>query len=280
MFPSDEVTSKETPELAEYDEEDPYNTNDTSSYEKTMGENLLADDIDLDAVGYSYDPKNAGMSVEDPGDVDPTRESALGGDGDDPYFSEDNKGNLIGTTGSQPDAPGSIDDYIKGAKDKDKGVTGLNGSQPTAEDPIAAMAGQAASSSQEGKSRKRRPRKQARPRPAKNQTGLRTAKGVAAIHLSSGVTKPQLLPTGTGVGFSVEYRFTRLGPQKGTKYIWVIRSRSGKTMARQVPIKGEGRLQTVIPEFRPDDKPFQTMILEVKGSIRRQICKSYAFPTI
>ena len=71
--------------------------------------------------------------------------------------------------------------------------------------------------------------------------------------------------------FSVDYEL--LGPPTGTasEFVWFIRRSHGSpdVLARPVALAARGTLQTTIPEWRPEEGPFETWIETVSGSRRR-----------
>jgi hypothetical protein len=94
------------------------------------------------------------------------------------------------------------------------------------------------------------------------QTSLRPAPGEQPpIHLSAGVALPQLLPEGTQVGVSVDYKIT--GALKSSRYVLVIESSAGQIA---VPVQLSpmgGTLQGFFPpSVRPEHQPFRARIDE------------------
>jgi len=81
------------------------------------------------------------------------------------------------------------------------------------------------------------------------------------IHLSAGVALPQLLPEGTQVGVSVDYKIN--GRLKSSRYVLVIESSAGQFA---LPVKlspMRGTLQDFLPSsVRPEHKPFRARIDE------------------
>lgn len=93
-----------------------------------------------------------------------------------------------------------------------------------------------------------------------------------AIHLSAGVALPQSLPTGTAMGFSVDYQCEESTSQ-AYRYLWVIEPAGSKAAWSQpVRLKAAGTLQMFVSEFRPEDGPFQCYLVEVDsaGAPRRR----------
>ena len=81
------------------------------------------------------------------------------------------------------------------------------------------------------------------------------------IHLSAGVALPQLLPDGTQVGVSVDYKIN--GRLKSSRYVLVIEFSAGQFA---LPVKlspMRGTLQDFLPSsVRPEHKPFRARIDE------------------
>jgi hypothetical protein len=87
-----------------------------------------------------------------------------------------------------------------------------------------------------------------------------------AIKLSAGVALPQSLPTGTAMGFSVDYRFTQGGPGTVSRCVWVIEaSRADQPVRQDVQLQTEGTLQMFVPQWRPEHGPFRCHIESASG---------------
>ncbi len=86
--------------------------------------------------------------------------------------------------------------------------------------------------------------------------GSSGSSGRAQVQLSAGVALAQTLPDGTGMLFSIDYRFSQGRPDQSTRYFWVITSRD-KPLRRQVQLRDSGTLQAVVPGMRPEVGPFQ-----------------------
>ena len=122
-------------DFSDFDENDPYGANDTSSYEEAMGKMMEIDEWELEEMPDEYDWTK--MEMKDPGLAETVTDGLMSDnpDEEDAYFSEKNKENLPGKEAVQPESPGTIEDYVK------KGKAALDASQPQADDPIAAMLG-------------------------------------------------------------------------------------------------------------------------------------------
>lgn len=88
------------------------------------------------------------------------------------------------------------------------------------------------------------------------------------IHLSAGVAVPQLLPDGTQIGVSVDYKIN--GSLKSSRYVMVLKSRTG-TLSVPVNLSPMGgTLQGFFPPtVRPEDQPFQVWIDELPATGNR-----------
>ena len=89
--------------------------------------------------------------------------------------------------------------------------------------------------------------------------------GAMSIKLSAGTALPQTLPTGTAMGFSVDYEFVSGRPDEAAKYLWVIKSAEGRTVKQQVHLRLRGTLEGFVLEFRPEHGPFQTGLEDAQG---------------
>lgn len=83
------------------------------------------------------------------------------------------------------------------------------------------------------------------------------------IRLSAGVALPQSLPTGTQIGFSVDYQFHIGSPDPAGQYVWEIKTGDGTI--RRVPVQLTGRKGTLnrFMPLRPSDGPFVSRIASV-----------------
>lgn len=85
------------------------------------------------------------------------------------------------------------------------------------------------------------------------------------IQLSAGVALPQTLPTGTAMGFSVDYRWAQGQPDPNTPYFWVIEAAGAPPLRQAVRLDRQGTLQGFALELRPEHGPFQTYITDASG---------------
>lgn len=92
-----------------------------------------------------------------------------------------------------------------------------------------------------------------------------TPPGQISIKLSAGTALPQSLPTGTAMGFSVDYEFVRGQPDPATEYVWVVESSQGQAVKLGVRLEPRGTLQQFILEFKPEQGPFRTGIETTAG---------------
>ncbi|MCS7236756.1 MAG: hypothetical protein NZ899_00620 [Thermoguttaceae bacterium] len=86
-----------------------------------------------------------------------------------------------------------------------------------------------------------------------------------AIQLSAGVALPQLLPTGTAMGFSVDYRWVQGEPEPNAPYFWVIESAGAPPVRQPVRLDRQGTLQGFVLDLRPEHGPFQTYLTDRVG---------------
>jgi len=86
------------------------------------------------------------------------------------------------------------------------------------------------------------------------------------IRLSAGVALPQSLPTGTTMGFSIDYQFTQGRPSPSSPYAWVIEPSRGQPVKQPVQLRERGTLQGFVPGLRPEHGPFKTHIEDAQGN--------------
>ena len=91
--------------------------------------------------------------------------------------------------------------------------------------------------------------------------------GPNTIRLSAGVALAQTLPTGTAMGFSVDYQFTANQPTGPIPLLWVIQDGKGHSVKQPVQMASRGTLQGFVTQFRPEHGPFNCHI-EDKSSNR------------
>lgn len=104
-----------------------------------------------------------------------------------------------------------------------------------------------------------------RPRPAPSTPSQPAPTQRPSIKLSAGVAVPQSLPTGTAMGFSVDYQFIA-GQPGPSPYLWVIQPGNGQTAKQPVQLQPRGTLQTFILQFRPENGPFHTHLEDAQGN--------------
>ncbi|GEM_PF-1295106 len=107
-----------------------------------------------------------------------------------------------------------------------------------------------------------------RPRRGAEQTPRPVGRSVSAgypIQLSTGVALAQTLPTGTAMGFSVDYRWVGGQPAPGATYFWVIRAASGPTVRQPVQLQSQGTLQGFALDLRPEHGPFECHLEDYRG---------------
>lgn len=95
------------------------------------------------------------------------------------------------------------------------------------------------------------------------------------IRLSTGVALAQTLPTGTGMLFSVDCRFSEGGLNPSSRYVWVLQGRNGKSLRQAVQLFRPGEITLVVPDLRPEAGPFSSYIVEVTpDGTRRRVSRS------
>jgi hypothetical protein len=99
---------------------------------------------------------------------------------------------------------------------------------------------------------------------ASTPSGSSQPSGIS-IRLSAGTALAQSLPTGTAMGFSVDYRFESGQSDSSTDYLWVIKPSGRQPLKQPVTLQSEGTLQTFVPNLRPGDGPFETHIENQRG---------------
>ena len=136
-----------------------------------------------------------------------------------------------------------------------------NRADPKASEPKPAAARSDAGTSETTQQKK--PRKQ--PPKTRPQSQPRKPSGVS-IKLSAGTALAQSLPTGTAMGFSVDYKFTSGQPDPTAVYMWVIQTGDGAQVAKPMPLESRGTLQDFVPQLRPENGPFRTHIEDQQGT--------------
>ncbi len=139
-----------------------------------------------------------------------------------------------------------------GAVGNDAGAAGA-GSEPPVERPVVAPT---ATVSQPP------PPPAAKPRAAPSAP----SGSLPSIQLSTGVALAQTLPTGTAMGFSVDYEFTQGGPNAASQYVWVIEPGKGPPVKFLVRLSRKSTLQVFVLKWRPPDGPFQSHIEDTSGN--------------
>lgn len=93
------------------------------------------------------------------------------------------------------------------------------------------------------------------------------------LRLRTAVALPQSLPTGTAMGFSVEYQFVGAAPESRTQYVWVIKPPAGQPLESVVQLGQRGTLQTFITQWGPVTGSYEIRIDEVTRYGRRPISR-------
>lgn len=81
------------------------------------------------------------------------------------------------------------------------------------------------------------------------------------IRLRTAVALPQSLPSGTAMGFSVEYQFLGTQPEGSqVQYVWVIKPPSGQPWEAKVQLQSQGTLQTFVTQWGPVSGTYEMRI--------------------
>lgn len=88
------------------------------------------------------------------------------------------------------------------------------------------------------------------------------------VQLQTAVALPQSLPTGTAMGFSVDYRVVGTVQDSQVKYLWVITPPSGQPWESEVKLKTQGNLQTFVTQWGPITGSYRMRIDRVSGARR------------
>ncbi len=77
------------------------------------------------------------------------------------------------------------------------------------------------------------------------------------VKLSAGVALPQSLPTGTAMGFSVDYAFETGTPPRNVRFLWVIQPSKGKAIEKAIRPRSKGTQRTFAKDSKPEQGPFE-----------------------
>ena len=132
--------------------------------------------------------------------------------------------------------------------------------------PNATKTKPAAARSDAGASEKAQQKKPRNPPPKTRPESQPPEPSGISIGLSAGTALAQSLPTGTAMGFSVDYEFTSGQPDPAADYLWVIQTGDGQKVARPTHLQSRGTLQDFVPQLRPENGPFQTHIEDQQGA--------------
>ncbi len=81
------------------------------------------------------------------------------------------------------------------------------------------------------------------------------------VQLTNGLALPQLLPTGTAMGMSVDYELRGTLPSSATQVFWVIEPSQGAQASIPVVLQDQGNLATFVVEMKPDQGPFRCQLV-------------------
>lgn len=105
-----------------------------------------------------------------------------------------------------------------------------------------------------------------------NRSGADRTERVDCVKLSAGVALPQLLPTGTAIGLSVDYEIVRPLPTSAQQVMWVIEAGGNRRVEFPVRLDQQrGNLMTFAPELKPEHGPFRCHFEVVMPDGARQI---------
>ena len=68
------------------------------------------------------------------------------------------------------------------------------------------------------------------------------------------------------MGFSVEYEFIQGEPNPSMHYVWVIEPAKGQPAKFRGPLLSKGTLQIFVPQWRPENGPFESHIEDLSGN--------------
>jgi len=92
-----------------------------------------------------------------------------------------------------------------------------------------------------------------------------------SLKLSAGVALPQSLPTGTAVGFSVDYTLDGGQVTRDMKCVWVIEPANGSPIERPVAItRASGELRFFAKDVKPEQGPFSCHVAIVRPDGKKE----------
>ncbi|MCA9174166.1 MAG: hypothetical protein KDB14_06725 [Planctomycetales bacterium] len=89
------------------------------------------------------------------------------------------------------------------------------------------------------------------------------------VRLSTALALAQTLPSGTAMGFSVEYTFLA-GYVPNGRYVWIIQPPSGPAVALPVQLSRRGALTQFVPQWGPVPGTYQLQLAIVDSNDRPQ----------
>ncbi|WP_145050384.1 hypothetical protein [Lignipirellula cremea] len=97
------------------------------------------------------------------------------------------------------------------------------------------------------------------------------------VRLKTGVALAQSLPTGTAMGFSVDYQFQHEQPRVDCRYDWIIVNGKGEAVRIEAGrLRPQGTLQTYVTIWKPEHGPFQCYFLETTSGSSRLLSNKIA----
>jgi len=142
----------------------------------------------------------------------------------------------------------------------DQSVAEAKPQEPPAAAPDDPKPATTKAASKTAKKKSNRPKADTRP------TSQPAESSGVSIRLSAGTALAQTLPTGTAMGFSVDYRFANGQPSTSAEYLWVIQTGDGQLLKKPVRLQSRGTLQDFVPQLRPKNGPFRTHMEDYRGT--------------
>ena len=103
------------------------------------------------------------------------------------------------------------------------------------------------------------------------------------IRLRTAVALPQSLPTGTAMGFSLDYVFSLNAPNADSRYVWVIEPPKGEANQSDVKLSDEGSLSRFVTQWGAKTGTYTTYVDEITSAGKRQTVSNrlklrYSYP--
>ena len=95
------------------------------------------------------------------------------------------------------------------------------------------------------------------------QPALIAPGGEFPIQLSAGTALPQTAPDGTVMSFSVDFQADGYQSQGSVRCVLVIQRGDGQRVDQPVQISARGTWVSVVPNWKPEEGPFQAHVEEI-----------------